>query len=464
MNVLSVAWRNIHRNGRRSLLTLLALAVGSAAILMFGGYVNDTINGLQTSTVRSTGHLQIVPEDYLDFGRGDPARFSIREYSELVDRIRSDPELAPMLAVVTPVLDVEGVAGNFAAGSSSNFFGTGFVPSERGAMLAWDGFGMRIPPSSTRLTDGAADTGVIGVGMAQLLQLCDELELSDCKRMPVVAGAEAASMPDDLAGLTTTTTNSSAGVADQQGVTIELLAASPGGLPNVVRMTVAGAERQAIRQIDHMFVGMPLELAQRMVFGPGEAAASAIIVQLQHTRQLDAASARLTTLIADAGQPLEVLSFRQVSPIYDQIVANYSSIFQFIAWLMGLVALFSIAGAVNMSVSERTGEIGTLRALGFQRGSIRSLFVTEGLLLGLLGSMAGAVLAIIVADIGINMAGLSWTPPGRSTPIPIRSDILATPALVWGTIIVMSIIACLSAAWPARTAARMEVTEALRHA
>ncbi len=463
MHLFGLAWRNIRRNGRRSMLTLIALAVGSIAILLFGGYVNDTIFGLQTATVRSTGHLQVLPKDFLDFGRGNPERFSIRDYRAVISRIQSDSELAPLLAVVTPVLEVEGVAGNFAAGSSSNFSGIGVVPSERAMMLAWDGFGKRIPPASTQLRGETPDQGIIGLGMAQLLQLCDDLQIDNCKRMdqqPEAFGDNEGT-PADLAALAG---NSTTNGAAPDGVAIELLAASPGGLPNAIRMGVANAERQSIRQIDNMYVGMPIDMAQRLLFGPGHEAASAIVVQLHKTSQLATAEARLKQLVAELDDSLEVLSFRQVSPIYDQIVANYSTIFQFIAWLMGIVALFSVANAVNMAVSERTGEIGTLRALGFQRGFIRSLFLTEGALLGLLGSVIGVVLAIGIADGVINLAGLAWTPPGRSQAIPIRIDILSTPALVWLTMLGMTVIACLSALWPANNAARLEVTEALRHA
>lgn len=466
MNVLSIACRNVRRNGRRSVLTLLALAVGSAAIVMFGGYVNDTIQGLQTATVRQLGHLQIVPKNYFDFGRGDPKKYSISRYEDLIQRMRSDPELAPMLAVATPTLDVEGLAGNFAVGASSNFSGIGVVPSEHAKMLAWDGFHIGAAPTSSKLTEASPDTGVVGLGMAQLLRLCNGLRLNDCKREATTTSGDGEAIPADLAKLSDAASASAGNVAqtDVSKVAIELLAASPDGLPNVVRMKVAAAERQGIRQIDNMYVGMPLALAQRMLFGRGTRAASAIVVQLHSTDQLEAATRRINMIAASFGQHLDVLSFHEISPVYDQIVANYQSIFQFIAWLMGVVALFSVASAVNTSVNERTAEIGTLRALGFQRRNIRALFLTEGALLGLIGSVLGVVLAIGLADGVINLIGLSWTPPGRTSPIPIRSDIMATPALVWGTVLVMSAIACLSSLWPASSAAKLEVTEALRHA
>ena len=462
MNIISLAARNVLRNARRSGLTAVALVVGTLAILVFGGYVNDNIYGLQTITVRQHGHLQVVRTDYLDFGRGDPGRFSIRDYDALLNKIRTDGVLAPMLAAATPVLHVEGAAGNFSAGAASSFSGIGVLPEEYATLLAWDGFGLRIPPGKSSLRADAPDGGIVGFRMAQLLALCGSLKLTGCKELPPRRSADpqADTLPEDIAALGQVEQAQMAGTQSGE-VSIELLAASPSGLPNVVRMNVIKAERQAIRDLDALYVAMPLPLAQRLVFGPNEQAVSAIVIQLKHTDMLEAAQVRLNQLVKDSGQ-LEVLTFHQVSPVYDQIVSSYTSVFTFIAILMGLIALFSIANAINMAVGERIGEIGTLRSLGFQRSSIRLIFILEGALLGVFGTVVGAVVAIL-AQYGLLISRLTWTPPGRSTPIPLRIDVLSSPSMIAATVFGLAAVACLSALWPANRAARMEVTEALRH-
>lgn len=463
MNAVDIAWRNVVRNRRRSALTLLALAVGSMAILLFAGYVRDNEQGLETITVRSHGHLQVVRRDYLDFGRGDPGRFSIRGYEALMNQIALDPALAPLLAVVTPTLHVEGVAGNFSAGVSSNFVGEGVVPSDYRALLSWDGFRSGIPPGESALAEERTESGVIGFRLAQSLALCAALRLEDCKLLPpppeqLGTGA----LPPDLASIAHLQEVPREEQVRDTRPLIDLLAASAGGLPNVVRMSVAKSERQAIREIDSMYVAMPLRLAQRLVFGPDERAASAIVVQLKHSDMLPAAQRRLDELVQGSRESLQVLNFHETSPVFDQIVASYESVFQFIAVLMAVIALFSVANAVHMAVGERKVEIGTLRALGFQRGSIRSVFVLEGAMLGLLGASAGAA-AAMAAAIAINRSHLSWTPPGRSHAIPLRVEMFGSPWIIAAAILGLSLVACLSALWPANAAARMEVTEALRH-
>jgi putative ABC transport system permease protein len=473
MNIFSLALRNVLRNRRRTVLTLGALGVASAAMVMLGGYVSATIKGLQTTTVRQTGHLQVMVRGYLDFGRSNPAQFAIRDAASLAARLRADSVLGPMVAVATPVLQVQGVAGQFASGQSSNFAGTGWVPEDRLDMLAWDGQQMRMPPGASHLRADKPQDGVIGVGLAQLLGLCDALQAKNCVRPPA-APATAASAPridDDLARLSQQARPAEAPQgADRSETAIELLAASPGGAPNVIRMNVARAEAQGVRERDLMYVGLPLALAQRLVFGADAPGASAVVVQLHRTQDLAAARLRIEALLgADAArnpqaQDLEVREFQDVAPSYNQVVAMFNTLFGFVSLLMAVVTVFSVANTVNMAVSERTGEIGSLRAMGLKESHIRRLFIAEGGLIGAVGATLGVAIALLVSEYGINPAGLQWTPPGNSAGVPVGIDVLGSAGLCLGVVAMLTKIACLSSWWPASRASKMEIVEALRHA
>ncbi|MFX8354967.1 FtsX-like permease family protein, partial [Acinetobacter baumannii] len=67
----------------------------------------------------------------------------------------------------------------------------------------------------------------------------------------------------------------------------------------------------------------------------------------------------------------------------------FGTIFGFIAVIMGVIVLFTIANTMSMSVMERINEIGTLRALGQRRSGVRRQFLAEGFLLGLFGATLG---------------------------------------------------------------------------
>lgn len=470
MNLGSLALRNVVRNRRRTLLTLGALGMSAAAMVILGGYVNATIKGLQTVTVRQTGHLQVMVRGFLDFGRADPARHAIHEPEALVARLRADPALAPLLEVATPVLQVQGVAGQFSSGLSSNFAGTGWLPSDRLQMLAWDGLGLRMPPAPSRLRDDHPQDGVIGIGLAQLLGLCDALEVADCLRNPATAAAAAPAgdpMADDLARLSRQAAPQEQARPGDGETAIELLAASSGGAPNVIRMNVVRAERQGVRELDMMHVGLPLALAQRLVFGATRPGASAVVLQLRHTQDMAAARQRVQALLqaddAARAQGLEVRPFQEVAPTYNQVVGMFNTLFGFVSVLMAVVTVFSVANTVNMAVSERVGEIGTLQAMGWKPRHVRTLFIMEGGLIGLAGAALGVGAALLVSAYGINQAGLHWTPPGNSTGVPVGIDVAGSGPLCLGVVGVLTLIACVSSWWPAQRASQLDIVEALRH-
>ncbi|XVJ68421.1 MAG: ABC transporter permease [Rhizobacter sp.] len=478
MSIFSLALRNVLRNRRRTVLTLAALGVAATAMVMLGGYVSATIKGLQTSTVRQTGHLQIMVRGYLDFGRGNPSGYAIRDVDELVTALKSDAVLKPWVQVVTPVLHVQGVAGQFASGLSSNFVGSAWVPQDRSNMLAWDGQNMRFPPAANHLRQDQPESGVIGVGLAQLLGLCDALEVKQCARPPTPAAATGPRLADDLALLSQQVrTDTAAPTTSGDEVPIELLSSSQGGAPNVIRMNVTRAELQGVRDVDRMYVGLPLALAQRLVFGSDPAGASALVVQLHRTADMPLAKQRIEALLAsrmsssptpgiegNEPQDLEVREFQDVAASYNQVVGMFKSMFGFVSLLMAVVTVFSVANTVNMAVSERTAEIGTLQAMGLKQRDIRRLFVAEGGLIGVGGAVFGVVLALLVAQYGINPAGLQWTPPGNSSAVPVGIDVAGSGMLCLGVVLTLTKIACLSSWWPAHRASQMEIVEALRHA
>lgn len=465
MNQISLAWRNILRNRRRSALTLAAVCVAAVAILVLGGYVRATVRALETDTVRHTGHLQVMVKGYLQFGRGNPGRFAIRDHEAVAAALRADAALQAMVSVITPVLHVQGVAGHFASGTSSNFVGSGWDPDARSLMLEWNGNGLRLPPATAHLSAQQPNAGVIGVGLAQLLGLCEALEAKDCVSVPRAApDANAPVLGDDLARLAQQSATPASTSASTSGApAVELLSAGAGGAPNVVRMEVVRAQRQGARELDAMYIGLPLGLAQRLVFGPGGSGASAIAIQLKRSADLESARARVNAVLATLGQALEVNDFHVVQPNFDQVVALFTAVFRFVSVLMAVVTLFSVANTINMAVGERTGEIGTLRALGMKRGPVRSMFLIEGAMLGAVGAGLGALLGIVLSEYVINTSGMSWTPPGRATPVPVGVDVLGDPAFIATAVALFAALACVSSWWPARRAARLEIVEALRH-
>jgi putative ABC transport system permease protein len=460
MKTLSLALRNLLRNRRRSLTTLLAMMVGAVTILVFGGYSRNVTYGLQTGFVIRSGHLQIQRKDYFLYGTGNPAAYGIADYQRVIEVVARDPLLAPMLAVVTPTISLGGIAGNFAAGVSRTVIGSGVVVEDRNRMRRWNDYQLPMKLAPSPLTGTAENAVVIGIGVARVLELCQPLGVPNCppRAKQQAAGAQA---PADVAALAALEARPAAKAGEAR---IELLAANVHGAPNVASLVAVKAEQQGFKELDDMLVGMHLAQAQRLLYGSDRPQATAVVLQLMHTRQIPAAKARLAELLSSTlqGEPLEVQDFEVLNPFYGQAVGMFAAIFGFMAVLIGAIVLFTVGNTMSMAVMERTAEIGTLRAMGLRRSGIRRLFVLEGLLLGLFGAAAGVAAALGVAAL-VNHSGLTWLPPGQVDPVPLTVRVWGEAALILGTAAGLTLVAVVSAWWPARRAARMHIVDALRH-
>lgn len=465
--LLKIATRSIFRNTRRSLTTMLTIAIGTAATLIFGAYITYVTYGLQTGTVARIGHLTVYRNGYFDFGSGNPAIWGISHYDNLLRLIENDPVLKPMIIVASPVQSLAGIAGNFDNGESRTFLGTGFVPSARDRMKSWNEYGVAGSGlAATGLHDNDPTEGIVGIGLARILGLCERLNLDKCPKLPETAPTEevatdVAKLPkQDFSDLVARDRPADPAPKRPQ---IDLLAATAGGAPNVVSMTIAKTEPQGVRELDDVYVGMNLALAQQLVYGRNEHRATGIMIQLQRSEELPAARARLNEIFAAHHLDLEVRDFTELNPFYLQVINLFRSIFSFIAVIIGVVVLFTVSNAMGMSVVERTDEIGTTRALGVRRSGIRRQFLAEGALLGILGATLGVVLALVAAYF-VNAAGITYTPPAQAQPVPLRLyNMLEAPIFVGGVWLVLTLVATLAAYLPANRAAKLQIVDALRH-
>jgi len=127
--------------------------------------------------------------------------------------------------------------------------------------------------------------------------------------------------------------------------------------------------------------------------------------------------------------------------------------------LLVFIALISVMNVMIMAVFERIREIGAISAMGTLPGRIRTLFVTEGFFLGVLGSLAGTVLSLL-AVLALNIWPITFN-FGRSTGLILRPSLsLSEIAFTIAVVLIVSIIASLQ---PAVKASRMEPIKALRH-
>ena len=139
MKWMTLAIRNILRNKRRSLVTLLAIGVGFAAISLFRGYVSFSYYGLQTSAIRGEGlgHLTIYKAGWLEKGKLDPEQymFSKTEIEKITKLVTDENEVI----LATPQINLSGIVTN--GTTSTIFIAQGVIPEDDKTIKgAWGAF------------------------------------------------------------------------------------------------------------------------------------------------------------------------------------------------------------------------------------------------------------------------------------------------------------------------------------
>lgn len=461
---IKLPFRNIWRNRRRTLITLITIMIGEMAILVFGGYVGAVVHGVQTGVVRQIGHLQLQRPGFFLVGTSTPADYGISEYKEIIKELEADPELKPILKVATSQLQLQAIVGDFNLGVSRSVAGLGYTATDQNKMRQWNEYQFPGVIKPIALPENQTNVLSIGIGVARALHLCATLKVPTCAN-DVITPKKAKvgpAAPDDISALADVQAKSQPKAPTDSGPRLDVLAATSGGAPNVINARVAAAESLGVKEIDDTYLAMPLEMAQQLVYGRETPQVTSVVVQLNKISQIGTATTRLQQLIKAKGWDLEVLDYRTLYPVYDQIAGLFGSIFGFVAMLIGVIVLFSVANTMSASVMERTVEIGTLRSMGMRRTGIAVQFVSEGLMIGILGTLFGLLVALLCAW-GINSAGLTWTPPNSIDKNPLVVHVFNSPDLIFGSLGILIALAAISSVLPAYRAARIPVVEALRH-
>jgi lipoprotein-releasing system permease protein len=129
-------------------------------------------------------------------------------------------------------------------------------------------------------------------------------------------------------------------------------------------------------------------------------------------------------------------------------------------FLICIVAAFNVVGTLTMVVRDKTREIGILLAMGMPRGAIRRVFLVQGVFIGLVGTVLGAALGLIVGA-SVNRGHL--IPIDPSIYFIDHLPVLTQPLDALAVIAASLLIATLAPLYPSLQAARMDPVRAIRY-
>jgi putative ABC transport system permease protein len=406
VSAFALAWRNLRKQRRRTLLMGAVVAFGFAAVALAGGFIAQSFDTLKDGTIRSVGQLQIVDRRSLHATEETTLEFGLKDAAQA----RAIASKTPGVASVIPRIDFVGLATNGAR--SVPFLGIGVDPAPEAAAT----FAGELVVSGRYLGGDGGDEVVLGTGIASAL-------------------------------------------AVKPGDSVTLMATTPDATLNAVDATVVGLADVQIKELNDRYVAIGVALASRLLQSSGTV--SKLVVFLKPGADEKAAAEALERSLSAAGYPVAVRHWKELAVFYGQVRLLYIGIFGFVGTVLAIIVILAAAIVMTMAVTERTREIGTLRALGTRPSGVLRMFLAEGLALAVGGCLVGAAIALLVRS-GLNASGIILPPPPGAThgePINVR---LFPLAYVVG-FLAMVLTTSIASYFPARRAARLPIVDALAH-
>ncbi|MDN5565262.1 MAG: ABC transporter permease [Psychrobacter sp.] len=398
------------REGRvQSLMITLGVAIGVAVIIFITALIQGLQSNLIDSTLGSQAHIRLVSPDEVNLiappsddtvqliqeDRRPQRLRSINNWQQITDTL----DQLPLLTAVSPNVSGPGFVRRGEALESVILVGTDLARYQQ------------IIPLDEYLVSGelrvGADNVLIGSELAKNLgvQVGSKLRLDT---------AQDSSAIDNGAGI-----NDSAVV------------------------NIAGIFELGVRELDARYVYLDLKQAQSLLSLPGGITVIDLTVEdIFEAEKIAAQVGRLTSLQAESWIETNAQLLRGLTA--QSLSSNMIVIF------VAISGAFGIASVLSVSVVQRTREIGILRAMGATRQQILRVFLVQGAIYGLLGSIVGSGVSYILVW-SFNTFG----PSIFTIPISIN--------LILITMLLATLTGIIAAAIPAQRAAALDPVVAIRY-
>lgn len=408
MKILVMAWRNIFRHTRRSLITAAAISVGLCGMILMDTLMNgvDAL-GSKNITDHETGQMEIFAKGYY------------REEGVLpLDTVIDDPD--PVIALVKNIPGVAGVTQR-----------------------------LKFP---ARLNNGIDELPIIAIGI-DLARDEDVFKIQQA----VVKGEYLGDPDDCLIG-----TEFAQSMAADIGSMLTLICRDKNGTFNAYDFTVSGLLNTGHPLIDNNAVLVELSVLQGIMAMPGQVTELCV--------RSDPAPAKIQLLKnkiqAAVGHEYEIFAWDELNAAIFRIMGVKRSVGFLLAVIVLIIAAVGIVNTMLMAVMERIPEIGTLKAMGFSNAKIMQMFLYEGGLIGFFGSAIGCFFGFLFS-LYLVFVGIDYSNQFKNTAMnmPMKwvfKGELSMETILW--VFVFGVAVCVMVTLlPVRKAARLEPMDALRH-
>ena len=355
-----VAWRNLWRHKRRTLLTLSSIAFGGFLAVLFTALQDRSFaDFIDTAARLGSGHVTLQHPDYLDTPR---LTRTVQGSAELRALVTRDSDVARA---------VERISGQIMLATASDSFGAFFMaydPELEDASTLSFGEG---------LTEGAMYTTPHDTGIILGKKLAQNLGLKIGKKVVYT-------------------------MLDKQGEIVS-------GMRRLSGVISTGAP-----SLDAGLCLLPISTV-REALGYASDESTAVAVFLSDARQSPAVAQRLNNTLGSGGRDASrvALAWDEIRPELSTFIAMKVGGARFMELIIAILVAAGIFNTLFVSVMERTREFGIMLAIGYSPGQLFGLVMWESLWLGLVGIAASTAMTIgpyvYLVNTGIDMSAIGGT-------------------------------------------------------
>jgi putative ABC transport system permease protein len=361
--LIETSARNLLRAPRRTLISLLAIAAATGAMIVFQSFVDGVKSTFRENVITSTfGHYQIFKKGYRDNDGDEPFAYQIAN----IDTLRQDIE--------------QQVGGLKIASKRQPFYG---LLSFNDRSLGGLGFGVDAAEERSFLT---------------LYQVVSGKHLADGGEHSIFIGYKLANR-----------------LKLKEGDTVTILLTTSTGSMNAMDLEVIGTFKSGVTQLDEGSYMVHHATATNLLKTEG---APIILLGFDTQNELPYGE-KLTKLLAEKYPDLEAVHWIVLADFFENTMGWVEKMVDVFRVIILAIATLSIVTVFMMGLFERIGEFGTMRAIGTHRASITLMIFVESLMQSTLGSLIGLALGIVMIELGLHQGIIMPPPPLMSVPFHV---------------------------------------------
>ncbi len=407
--IFGIALRNVVKNKRRSTLNMLSFAVSVFMMLLGFGMVKGQFDALYERLIDlRTGHIKIYNKQYPALKTTLPLDMSIDNPEAVIAAIKDTPHLV----AASPRLIHDGIISNSKKKYGVLIHGID-MEKEKKILTAYNSIkGSGLPQNGASV--------MIGGKLAEMLEL-------------------------------------------KEGSSALLFSQTVGNMNNLDDVNVSGIYSVGFEAMEKLNVYIPYKFAARLLDMDNKA--TEIIIRLDKTSNTDQAKKYIKAIVEKRFPALVVMDWKEENADLFELAKAKMGSFSVFVMIFLFLSFFIVVNTMTMSVLERTAEIGTLRAMGFDKRSIMWMYLVEGMLLAVFGVLLGWILSgPLVYYLNVHGLILDMMKSASTNNLPMSEVLKSVNTFSdW----VISALICLAAGlcgayFPAKLASEMNIVKSLQ--